>query len=400
MNMLHLKIHVPFLAIFIAFSLLNCLSQVSSKVEQTADHDRKAKEYLRENRPDLALPELQAVIAADPDNLEARGNLGVLLFFKEDYSGAIPQFRAALALKPDLWKQQSLLGMSEKRNGEGERARKDLESAFPHLDELKVRVETGLELVELYSASRELGKAASLIADLHELDPGNIQVLYTSYLVSSDMANEALSSLALAAPESAQMHQAMAHELVRRGDFTPAIANYRQAISIDPNLPGVHFELAETLELSPNASDQEQAAAEYQAALVANRFDEQSEYRLGKIAAKEGNLQEAYERYSRAIALEPDDADVLGGLSKVLSAMGDKDKAVSMLERSIQLDPTIPENHFLLSSLYRAAGKSSDASREVQEYLKYKKINEKLQSTFKEMRLPPPKGDTSNAASR
>jgi Tfp pilus assembly protein PilF len=80
--------------------------------------------------------------------------------------------------------------------------------------------------------------------------------------------------------------------------------------------------------------------------------------------------------------------------------MGDKDKAVSMLERSIQLDPTIPENHFLLSSLYRAAGKSSDASREVQEYLKYKKINEKLQSTFKEMRLPPPKGDTSNAASR
>jgi tetratricopeptide (TPR) repeat protein len=263
-----------------------------------------------------------------------------------------------------------------------------------------VRVETGLELIELYSAAGEFGIAASLAAQLRELDPANIQVLYTSYRISSDMAKDAMLSLALLAPESAQMHQAMAQELVRQGDFANAIANYRKAIATDPSLPGVHYELAETLERSPNASDQAQAEHEYRSALAANGFDEQSEYHLGKIAAKQGNLQDAYDHYSSAIELQPSDADALGGLGKVLFAMRKDDKAISLLERSIQLDPTSAENHFLLSSVYRDVGRTSDAAREVKEYLKYKKIIETLQATFKEMRLPPPKGDSSNVDAR
>ena len=43
------------------------------------------------------------------------------------------------------------------------------------------------------------------------------------------------------------MHQAMAHELAKQGHTAEAIENYRAALKIDPQLPGLHFELAEML---------------------------------------------------------------------------------------------------------------------------------------------------------
>ena len=50
-------------------------------------------------------------------------------------------------------------------------------------------------------------------------------------------------TLALTAANGALMHQVMARELARHGDESPAIANYREAIKIDPKAPGAHFEL-------------------------------------------------------------------------------------------------------------------------------------------------------------
>ena len=38
-----------------------------------------------------------------------------------------------------------------------------------------------------------------------------------------------------------QMHQAMAHELLRLRDQKAAIANYRLALAADPNLPGAEL---------------------------------------------------------------------------------------------------------------------------------------------------------------
>src|SRR5271168_3524194 len=88
-----------------------------STQEQIAAHSRKAQEYLKENKPELAVPEFKALVALEPNNVDARGNLGVLLFFQGAYVDAIPQLRAALKLQPALWKIQALLGMAEKRTG-------------------------------------------------------------------------------------------------------------------------------------------------------------------------------------------------------------------------------------------------------------------------------------------
>jgi len=119
-----------------------------SRQQEIVSHQRQVQRFLKEQRPDLAIPELRAVVGLDPNNVDARGNLGVLLFFQGEYRDAVPQLRAALKLQPTLWKIQALLGMSEKRSGDIKRARADLEKAFPKLQEEKTRIETGMELVD------------------------------------------------------------------------------------------------------------------------------------------------------------------------------------------------------------------------------------------------------------
>src|SRR5580698_2188646 len=108
---------LPWLVLCVA--LLPCFSQSNpSRQQQIELHRRQAAEYLKQNRSDLAVPEFRAIIALDPNNVDARGNLGAVLFFEGAYADAIPQLRAALKLQPTLSKIQALLGIAEKRVGD------------------------------------------------------------------------------------------------------------------------------------------------------------------------------------------------------------------------------------------------------------------------------------------
>jgi tetratricopeptide (TPR) repeat protein len=372
--------------------LVPCFSQSNpSRQQQIELHSRQAAEYMKENRPDLAVPEFRAIIALDPNNVDARGNLGVVLFFQGAYTDAIPQFRAALKVRPTLWKIQALLGIAEKRTRDVKAALGDLEKAFPNVQEEKIRIETGMELIEIYSGTGNLDKAAAVVSALREREPTDEAVLYTAYRIYSDLADESMLTMAIVAPKSARMHQLMAHELAKHGDTAEAIENYRVALNIDPQLPGLHFELAEMLNTSSVRADQEEAQSEYKKALAVNPSDASSESRLGDIAARRNDLNEAYERYARALELRPDDAEASLGLAKVLMTMGQPQKAEALLEHVVQLDPTSAVAHFRLSTVYRQTGRTADAKHELEEYQKYKEMKEKLRDIFHAMRVEPAK---------
>src|SRR5271155_2760744 len=298
-----------------------------SRQQQIEAHNHQAGEYLHENRPDLAVPEFRAIVALDPNNVDAHGNLGVVLFFQGAYMDAIPELRAALKLRPTLWKIQALLGIAEKRTGDISAGRDNLEKAFPNVNDEKIGMETGMELIEIYSGTGDLDKAAAVVTVLRKREPEDEGLLYTAYRVYSDLANESLLSLTVVAPNSARMHQAMAHELAKQGHTAEAIENYRAALKIDPQLPGLHFELAEMLRTVSTPEAHDEAESEYKAALEANPLDEQSEIRLGDIAVQKNDLKEAYERYTRAIQLQPGDPEANIGLAKVLMAMDQPQKA-------------------------------------------------------------------------
>jgi tetratricopeptide (TPR) repeat protein len=376
---------VPAILLFLG-SLQSAAQAGASRQQQIEAHNRQAQQYLKENRADLASAELRSIIALDPNNVDARGNLGVMLFFQGDYADAIPQLRAALKLQPGLWKIEALLGMSEKRTSDAQGALDDLEKAFPNLQEEKIRIEAGMELIEIYNGTGDLDKAAAIVSVLRGSYPTNVDVLYASYRIYSDLAGESMLSLSMAAPDSARMHQVMAHEMARQGDTEAAIRNYREALKLAPQLPGLHFELAEALHAASSSTEKREAEGEYKAALVVNPFDEESERRLGEIAAERGDQKEAYEYYSRALQLQPNDAEANIDLAKLIS-INQPEKAAALLQRAIQLDPTIAVAHYRLSILYRNAGRTADAQHELEAYRQYKQMKEKLRGVYREMRL-------------
>ncbi len=357
-----------------------------SRQQQIDSHNRKASESLKQNRPDLAVPEFRAILAIDPNNVDAHGNLGVVLFFQTNYSEAIPELRAALKLKPSLSKIQALLGIAEKRTGDVEAARHDLEVAFPKVQEPKIRIEAGVELVELDSRMGDLDAAAKTASALRKLEPTDQSILYIAYRIYSDLASESLLSLSVVAPNSGRTHQAMAHELAMRGNLAEAIQNDRAALTADPQLPGLHFELGEMLRAQGTADGKREAEQEYNAALQADPSDEQAKCRLGEIALQANDINRASEYYESAVKLRPDDPEANIGLAKVLMSQDQPEKAEKLLLHALEIDPTSATAHFRLSTLYRQSGRAADAQRELEEYKKYSEMKEKLRAVYHDFR--------------
>jgi tetratricopeptide (TPR) repeat protein len=377
---------VSFFWVVLCPGLLLCFSQSSpSRQQQIESHAQRAAEYLKENKPELAAPEFGAILAVDPNNVDARGNLGVLLFFQSAYADAIPELRAALKLKPTLWKIQALLGIAEKRTGDIDAGQRDLENAFPKVQDQKIRIDTGMELIEIYSGIGDLDKAGAILSILRKLDPANEAVLYTAYRIYSDLAAESLLSLSVVDPNSARMHQAMAHELAKRGNTAEAIENYRAALKIDPRLPGLHFELADMLRTLSTAEGRQEAEKEYKAALQANPLDEQAECRLGDIALQRDDLKEANEHYARALQLQPNDPEASIGMAKDFMTKDQPQKAEQLLQHALQLDPTSAVAHFRLSTVYRQTGRTAEAKHELEEYQKYKQMKDKLREIYHDL---------------
>ncbi len=375
--------------LIVSLSWLPLVAQNAQDVpHKVAVLEQQAQKALQEQKPEIAIPVLREIISLDPKNLNAQGNLGVLLFFQSSYAEAVPPMRAALQLKPDLWRIEGLLGIAEKRTGAPREAQNDLERAFSNLDDKNFRIEVGLELIELDSASAQFDKALAAVTKVEELAPDNPKILFVAFEISQQMAYQSLLNMMMVGPDSAEMHMMMAGELGRQGDHTNAIAQYREAIRLNPLLPGAHFELAEQLRTSTDPALNAQAEDEYNAAIKANQYDELSWRQLGETMSTKGDFKAAEEDYRRALALQPKDSNAKTGLAIALISLNQTDDAISLLENAVKDDPTNITAHYRLSILYRRAGRTAEAQHELDQFQHYKELRDKLGKIFKNLAAP------------
>ena len=114
-------------------------SQSTPTSNEIQQHLAKARQHLQEKRPALAIPEFAAIVAIDPNNLDAQANLGVLLYFQGQYADALSHLRKAVQLDPNVSKIQGLLGLCEYQLGEIKSARSDMAAALGKLTDAKFR---------------------------------------------------------------------------------------------------------------------------------------------------------------------------------------------------------------------------------------------------------------------
>lgn len=355
---------------------------------------RKAAEYLKANDPDSARKELEAVLGLDPKNAEAYANLGVIAFFRHDYKNAAQYLHSALAIDPSIAKTQALLGICESRLGQPS-AQGLLEKSFPKLKDKNLQLQAGMELANIYDRQGNLDHTASVMQALVSLDPDNVEVLFMAQRVYSDLADDTLNKLAILAPRSARMQQVIAERLINEGDLQGATAHYRNALQLDPRLPGVHYEIAEAILESAPTDPQAQAAAEQelQAAVKSDGDSARVECVFARIALRRSDSDGAYAHYTRALAFNPGEAEAQIGLGRLLQAEDKPQEAAKYFRMAIQSDPLNGEAHYRLASICRKLQLKDEAAREFRLFQEIKQTKADLKELYRQMHKKPPQAE-------
>jgi tetratricopeptide (TPR) repeat protein len=364
--------------------------------EEVHTHMQRAQDALKSGNTPLAEQEFRVILGLDPNNSEARAKLGFVLFMRGDWAGAAEDFQQVLKGQPHLPNAQAVLGMCQKRLGRPVEARRLLEEALPHLPAGALQTQAGLELAEILYQADDLDRAVDVIRILLPSNPKNVDVLYTAARIYADLANRSRDALALAAPNSARMHQLMAEFLINRGDAHAAVIQYRQALERKPKLRGVHYELGEAILQDSRQPPALQAAEkQFRAALAENPADARVEYRLGTVCTLRRDYKTAIVHYSRALQLQPRYAYAQQELGAAFIKVGEPEKALEHLLAATRLDPLYPTAHYQLGTLYRQLGREADARREREAFEKLEEFQKQIDQVYMRTRPGFPESDLS-----
>jgi tetratricopeptide (TPR) repeat protein len=115
------------------------------------------------------------------------------------------------------------------------------------------------------------------------------------------------------------------------GDAAAAMAAYRRALAIDPDLADAHLN-------------------------------------LGRLLHEGGDPARAETHYRRALAIDPGDALAAYNLGVALQDRQQPREAAAAYEQAIALDPTLADAHFNLSGIYEQLGEKAAAFRHLRTY--------------------------------
>ena len=382
------NLHILFLIVIFSFLFASSTKFTSGQTQsvrssEIREYSEQASKALKDNQLDVAAHAYLAILQIDPVNVDARANLGVVAMSKGNWAAAADEFRSALKLQPDLWKAKALLGMCEQNLGHVPEANKLFSESFPNLQDSHLRITIGLKLLDFLRQEGELQKAVSVMSQMEELDPTNVDVLYAAYRVHSQLAAQAIDSLAQVSPDSVQLHRALAERLVSQGQLVAAIAEYKKALQKGASSQALHYELGKTLlAYSHLESSLAEAQNEFENALALNPADTESECRLGQIELWRSSPQKAYEHYARASKVNPDSVCANLGLASILTDQGENSEALSYLESAVRLDPFNSEARHRLGMLYRQIGRKEDADRELKAFEDLQRSQSQLQKAL------------------
>ena len=348
------------------------LAQSNSSAEIRAYMDQ-AQTALRANQPDVATHAYEAVLKLDPRNVEARANLGVVAMSTGDWTKTAEELDAALELQPSQSRVQALLGFCEIRLGRLAEARKLLSAAFPKLDDPKLKREAGLKLIEIEFQTGELEKA----------NPGDTAVSYAAFRVYTELTFQAIESLAIDSPNSAQLHRALAEHLVNHGRTEAAITEYRAALVITPDAPDLHFELGQAI-LADSHLDTSLAEAqhEFESSLRLNPGDARYECQLAEVELLRSNPAGASKHFTQALRLDSEAACAKAGLAGQLVEEGKQQQALEYLQAAVRSEPYDAEFHYHLAVLYRQMGNKDEATKEMETFKQLRKIGDELKQAL------------------
>lgn len=344
-------------------------SQPSIRSEENARIAAEAEEALRKGDYPKAIENLQKLERIAPGIAEIHADLATAYYSLGRFDDASEQAREALKLKPSLTNAHFFLGLSLAQSDRCKEALSYLEKDYSRAPDPQMKRAVGTEALRCAMYENEADRAVDLVRLLNRDSPDDPDLLYLSSHVYSDLSTQVSQRLLKTAPESFQAHQLNAEVLAIQGKLSEAAEEYRKVLSLNPSLPGIHYQLGELLlagERGPNTLDE--ARQEFEDELRVHPRNSGAEYELGEMARQARQWDIAIEHFNRAVTIDPHFAEALIGLGKSLVSAGRPQEAVAPLERAVKLEPGNANAHYQLSFAYRRLGRGQEATKELAAY--------------------------------
>jgi len=320
--------------------------------------DRAARELAAENYA-AAERDFQAVLRLEPNHAAALGNLGVIYSRTGRADRAVTSYRRALELSPGDKALLLNLGLLYLKQEDHKRAM----PLFERVVEIDPQHTQARELLAVCRAY--LGELGPAIRELEALrgaapdDPNILFLLGFAYLKQHD-TEKAKSVFArmleAAGPAPAAFLAGKAN--YEAAMFADAEQNLREALRLDPAIPGAHVELGKVY-ISLRRTDD--AVRELELALRTAPGDADASYFLGAVLVQDGRYAEGVPHLERARAAKPDFWAPYFYLGKAKLRMERPAEAVNLLQRAVKLNGEDVAAYDLLARALEACGRQAEA---------------------------------------
>ena len=143
-----------------------------------------------------------------------------------------------------------------------------------------------------------------------------------------------------------------------------AAAQFRKILQLNPNQPGIHYQLGRILLSKPlDPTVTEEATKEFEAELKINPTSPTAEFMLGDLAWRNQKADEAIEHFSRATQFDAGLAEAYLGLGMALNAAGKYSDAITPLKKYTDMEPSDPAGYYQLATAYARTGNKPEADR-------------------------------------
>jgi tetratricopeptide (TPR) repeat protein len=309
-----------------------------------------------------AIAEFRKELAAHPENLEARIDLGEALTAAGQPDAAIEEERRALEIAPGNVQAHLNLGSAYYRKGDFSHARSEFETVHTALpSDLKAAILLGYA----YNKMDRPLEAVDLLSAFEAGNESNNELEYAlAYaLIQTGRVDEGVTRLekVAAATHSADAWLLAGATRLNREKMSEARTDLDAALKLNPSIPGLYTMDAQAHYAMGEA---DKAVQGYQAALKANPLDFAANLDLGNILLDKGDLEGAKPMLELAFQLQPDFPRARLEMAKVKELSGNYAEAATMLEGLAKTEPNWLAPHWELSSVYFKLNRTDDGKRE------------------------------------
>jgi tetratricopeptide (TPR) repeat protein len=309
-----------------------------------------------------AIREYQAYLALRPERVEARSNLGAALARLGRYADAVEQYKRALALDGRNQGIRFNLAVAYYKTARILSASKELEAVVAAQPENRNAV---LLLADCDLRMGEFKRVVELLTPVESAEPDNRAVAYLlgMALINDKKLDEGQRRIEriLRDGDSAEAHVMMGTTYLTVTEYEKALKEFKRAVELNPKLPSVNSFYGQPL-VRMGATDEAIAAFRRELEINPNDFD--SCLQMGLLLKQDQKFEEARDYLRRALTVRPSEPNSRFYLASIDAAQGKLNEALPALEQLVKDAADFVEAHVMLATVYYRMRRKADGDRE------------------------------------